>query len=61
MEGVGEGRDLEGVEERDDVVRTEGVEDLTPDEERVLGEDGLVYDETEAELVLRIEEDLFEE
>ena len=49
------------MEGRDNVGRLEGVEGLAVDEERVMGEDGLVYDETEAELVLSIEEDLFEE
>lgn len=44
------------------MVRADGVEGLEVDEERVIGEEALMYDETEAELVLRIEEeDLMEE
>lgn len=58
---VGAGRTLEGVEDRDAVGRADGVDGLAVDGERLMGEDGLMYDETEAELVLRIEEDLFEE
>lgn len=54
-------RTLDGVEDPNVVGRDEGVEGLVADEERGMGEDGLVEDETEAELVLRIEEDLFEE
>lgn len=58
---VGAGRALEGVEARDDVGRAGGVEGLDTVGVRVIGEDGLMYDETEAELVLRIDEDRFEE
>lgn len=36
------GRGLEGVEDRDAVGREEGVEGLAEDEERVMGEDGLM-------------------
>lgn len=55
-------RTLEGVEDLDAVGRDEGVDGLVDEVERVMGDDGLMYDETEAELVLRIEElDLFEE
>lgn len=39
---VGAERDLAGVEDREEVVRVEGVEGLEVDEERVLGEDGLI-------------------
>lgn len=39
---VGLGRALEGVEGLDSVARPEGVEGLAVDEERVMGEDGLV-------------------
>lgn len=39
---VGVERDLEGVEDREDDVRVEGVEDLEVDDERVMGEDGLI-------------------
>lgn len=35
-------RALEGVEDREDVVRVEGVEGLAVDDERVMGEDGLM-------------------
>ena len=45
----------------DSVARPEGVEGLAVDGERVMGEDGLVYDETDAELVLSIDPDLFAE
>lgn len=41
-EMVGVERDLEGVEDREDDVRVEGVEDLEVDDERVMGEDGLI-------------------
>jgi len=39
---VGAERDLAGVEDREEVVRLEGVEGLEVDDERVLGEDGLI-------------------
>lgn len=39
---VGAGRALEGVEDRDGVVREEGVEGLAVDGARLMGEDGLV-------------------
>ena len=39
---VGAERDLAGVEDREEVVRVEGVEGLEVDDERVLGEDGLI-------------------
>jgi len=42
VELVETGRGLEGVEDRDTVGREEGVEGLDPDEERVMGEDGLM-------------------
>ena len=58
---MGDGQTFEGVEGRDDVERADGVEGLAVDGERVIGEDGLVYDDTEAELVLRIEVPLFDE
>lgn len=35
-------RALEGVEEREDVVRVDGVEGLELDDERVMGEDDLM-------------------
>lgn len=56
----GDGRTLEGVEDRDGVERLVGVEGLELDEDRAVGVEGLIYDETEAELVLSIEVDLFE-
>lgn len=49
------GRILDGVEARDEEVRV-GVEGLAVDDVRELGEEGLMYDETEAELVLRMED-----
>lgn len=51
----------EGVEGREVDERADGVEGLAVDEDRVMGEDGLIWDDTEAELVLRIEDDLFDE
>lgn len=42
VELVETGRGLEGVEDRDAVGREEGVEGLAEDEERVMGEDGLM-------------------
>ena len=43
MEGLdGDGRALEGVEERDGVWREDGVEGRAVDGERVMGDDGLV-------------------
>lgn len=51
---------LEGVEDLDNVGQEDGDEGLAADEDRVLGVDGLIWDETEAELVLRIKLDLFE-
>lgn len=54
-------RTLEGVEDREAVGREEGVEGRAADAERVRGDEGLEKDETEAELVLRIGEDLYEE
>lgn len=51
-------RTLEGVDGREVDEREDGVEGLA---EWVMGEDGLMQDDTEAELVLRIEDNLFEE
>jgi len=42
VELVETGRGLEGVEDRDAVGREEGVEGLDEDEERAIGEDGLM-------------------
>lgn len=57
---VEDGRVLEGVEPRDGVVRVDGVEGLAVVEERLVGVEGLMYEETEAELVFRMLVFLFE-
>lgn len=55
----GPGRVLDGVEDRDETEREVGVDGLAIVDEDRDGVDGLEYDETEEELVLRIEVDLF--
>lgn len=61
VEGMfGAGWTLQGVEDLETFARAEGVEGLVTDEERLVGVEDLIKDDTDAELVLRIGFDLFE-